>query len=78
MNPKLQGAYAFPNELALSPGPTAGAGAGPRGRTPCWSRIPSWNQYLTPHSAIWDAGLLEPTEWPKGSQASGGVWREDS
>ena len=22
--------------------------------------------------------LLEPTEWPKGSQASCGVWREDS
>ena len=25
-----------------------------------------------------DAYLLEPTEWPKGSQASCGVWREDS
>ena len=25
-----------------------------------------------------DGYLLEPTEWPKGSQASCGVWREDS
>ena len=25
-----------------------------------------------------DRYLLEPTEWPKGSQASGGVLREDS
>ena len=25
-----------------------------------------------------DAYLLEPTEWPKGSQASSSVWREDS
>ena len=25
-----------------------------------------------------DEYLLEPTEWPKGSQASFGVWREDS
>ena len=25
-----------------------------------------------------DADLLEPTEWPQGSQASFGVWREDS
>ena len=25
-----------------------------------------------------DADLLEPTEWPKGSQASSSVWREDS
>ena len=24
-----------------------------------------------------DGYLLEPTEWPKGSQASCGVWRED-
>ena len=25
-----------------------------------------------------DADLLEPTEWPQGSQASSSVWREDS
>ena len=25
-----------------------------------------------------DGYLLEPTEWPKGTQASYGVWREDS
>ena len=25
-----------------------------------------------------DADLLEPSEWPKGSQASCGVWRQDS
>ena len=25
-----------------------------------------------------DTGLLEPSEWPKGSQASCGVWKEDS
>ena len=25
-----------------------------------------------------DGYLLEPTEWPKGSEASCGVWREDS
>ena len=25
-----------------------------------------------------DTDLLEPTEWPKGSQASSSVWREDS
>ena len=25
-----------------------------------------------------DGYLMEPTEWPKGSQASCGVWREDS
>ena len=25
-----------------------------------------------------DGYLLEPTEWPKGSQASCGVWRKDS
>ena len=25
-----------------------------------------------------DGYILEPTEWPKGSEASSGVWREDS
>ena len=25
-----------------------------------------------------DTGLLEPTEWLKGSQTSSGVWREDT
>ena len=39
------------------------------------SRVEAKNSALLSSS---DGYLLEPTEWPKGSQASCGIWREDS